>query len=940
HLLALSAHHIICDGWSVFLLAEELGVIYSALKKNRSPQLPPADSFSAYARHQVEKLPSRKRFASAEAYWLQQFSDPVTELEAPYSKPRPSVRNYTAGQVYNTLPFETVSKIRELAAASRGTVFTVLFSAFAALLHRLSGQTDLVIGVPIASQVMGGHERLVGHCANLLPMRSRLTSGLSFNALLNQTRTTVFEGFDAWEYPFGELLRRLKLRSSGNRVPLANVTFNLSRMPETVHFDGLNVVPEGFPKNYLNFDISFNATEDADGIAFNCRYSKELFDKEDIERFLSQYIRFIEQSLDSPTQAINTAPLLSSDEREEMLFRWNNSTREISGTQTIHGLFVEQAQRTPQKTALQFHDETLTYAELDAASSDFALRLQEQGVLPGDRVGLCLSRSPKMLVCLLGILKAGAAYLPLDPASPKARIAFVLKDARPKLIVSEAEFLPTFPEDTCSILCIDRSQPDIPIGSSNTLKKTATKESEGSRTAYIIYTSGSTGTPKGVAISNASVVNFLRSMEAEPGLTHEDTLLAVTTLSFDIAVLELYLPLISGGRVVIASRDESMDALALSRLIEVNKITVMQATPATWRMLIASGWKGSPQLRILCGGESLSRSLAESLLERCKELWNLYGPTETTVWSSVSRITSGLSVIGIGRPIANTQLHILDPNGELLPVGLSGELCIGGSGLSSGYVNRPELTAEKFVYNPLIESEDSRLYRTGDLAKRMPDGNIQVIGRMDSQVKIRGHRIELGEIETALQAHPEIGDAVVIVHSASNDEPQLLAYTVPRLGGALPIDLKSHLKACLPDYMVPALYRVLESMPLTPNGKIDRRALPDPGSDPIPVAISCTPARNPTEAILVEIWQEVLQLSNIGVDNNFFDLGGHSLMATRIISRIRRRFDVELPFRTLFDDPTIARLAVFIDAELAEEATYRSDNAKLRQSDQKKTLKL
>ncbi|MFN8541740.1 MAG: amino acid adenylation domain-containing protein, partial [Thermomicrobiales bacterium] len=522
---------------------------------------------------------------------------------------------------------------------------------------------------------------------------------------------------------------------------------------------------------------------------------------------------------------------------------------------------------------------------------------------------LATDRSVEMMVGLLGILKAGGAYVPLDPAFPADRLAFMLEDAAVPVLVTQRPVLDRLPPTGGRVVCLDADWPAIVREDASYFDGGATPDD----LAYTIYTSGSTGKPKGVLIPHRAVVNFLGAMGREPGLTAADTLVAVTTLSFDIHVLELWLPLVVGARVVIAGRDTATDGPRLATLIRDAGATAVQATPATWRMLIAAGWQGNRRLKLLCGGEALPRALADQLLDRCGELWNMYGPTETTVWSSVLRVGRGDGPVTVGGPMANTAFWVLDERGQLLPVGIFGELFIGGAGVAAGYLNRPELTAERFIADPFGQERGERLYRTGDRVRWRPDGTLEFSGRLDFQVKVRGYRIELGEIEAALLGQAAVRAAVVVVREDAPGEARLVAYVTPREGQAAdPAALRVALRAQLPDYMVPAAFVVLEALPLTPNGKVDRRALPAPEEAAPGEGQGFLGPRDATELRLARIWEEVLGVRPIGVTANFFDLGGHSLLAVRLFARIAAEFGHDLPLATLFRAPTIADLAGFL----------------------------
>jgi amino acid adenylation domain-containing protein/thioester reductase-like protein len=576
----------------------------------------------------------------------------------------------------------------------------------------------------------------------------------------------------------------------------------------------------------------------------------------------------------------------------------------------LHQLFELQVERTPNHVAVIFEGHQLTYQELNDRANQLAHYLRRLGVGSEVLVGICMERSLAMVIGLLGILKAGSAYVPLDPAYPQERLAFMVTDAQLSVVVTEQPLLGKLPHHSAAVVCLDKDWDQIAQERRQNPHSGVTVNN----LAYTIYTSGSTGQPKGVQVLHQGVTNFLLSMQEVPGIVEQDILLAVTTICFDIAALELYLPLIVGARVVLVAREVASDSVRLADVLMRSGATIMQATPATWRLLLAAGWQGNPQLKLLCGGEALPRDLADQLLKRTASVWNLYGPTETTIWSVIHRVEAGNSVIPIGQPIANTQIYLVDLESQsrehtlrLVPPGQPGELLIGGMGLARGYRNRPELTEERFIPNPFSSQPDARLYRTGDLARYLPDGNLAYIGRIDHQVKIRGYRIELGEIEDTLYQHEAVRETVVIARKDQSGEQSLVAYLVPRSTPINISQLQAFLKKTLPDYMVPSLFVVMDALPLTPNGKIDRRALPAP--KPAKSDANFVAPRNLVEQQLAEIWRRVLALEQVGIHDHFFDLGGHSLLAAQFLAQVREAFQIELPLTVLFDQPTIAGLA-------------------------------
>jgi amino acid adenylation domain-containing protein len=595
-------------------------------------------------------------------------------------------------------------------------------------------------------------------------------------------------------------------------------------------------------------------------------------------------------------------PMLPDDEHHRVLVKWNATSADYAQEKCLHRLFMEQASRTPDAIAVVDEESELSYGELDRRSNQLAHHLRGLGVGVESVVGLCVERSIEMVVGLLGILKAGGTYLPLDPTYPAERLSYMLTDAGASVVVMQATVEAALGEAAVCRVRLDADREAI-AGEADVAPSSAVRPDN---LAYVIYTSGSTGRPKGVMVAHKALMNFLAGMARDLPVSRDDVVVAVTPVSFDIAGLEIFLPLSVGARTVVTSRDVAQSGEELRRKLTEVGATLLQATPASWRMLFEAGWEGG-ELKALCGGEALAPDLAASLARASSEAWNMYGPTETTIWSTASRLRGGGDV-RIGRPILNTQVYVLDGHGQPAAIGVAGELHIGGAGLARGYRGRAGLTAERFVPSPFGEGE--RLYRTGDVARWRVDGELEYLGRIDHQVKLRGYRIELGEIEAQLVQHPQIGQAVVVADEDGNGEKRLVAYVVA--GGSEtalePAELRSHLQRSLPDHMVPAAFVKLTALPLTPNGKIDRKALPKPGTDGLVRGAYVAP-RTETEEVLAGIWSEVLGLERIGVYDNFFELGGHSLMATRVVVRIRDRLGFELPLRTMFETPTIAEIA-------------------------------
>jgi surfactin family lipopeptide synthetase A len=588
-------------------------------------------------------------------------------------------------------------------------------------------------------------------------------------------------------------------------------------------------------------------------------------------------------------------------------FTRNSKPSDYPRDRCVHQLFESQVELTPNATAVVFENESLTYSELNRRANQLAHYLMELGVGRDVLVGILVERSLEMVVGLLGILKAGGAYVPLDPAYPRDRVAFMVEDSEVPVLLTQRHLLGSVPESHAKVVVLDSDWREIAKEETGNLVGRV----DATNLAYVIYTSGSTGKPKGVQIPHRAVVNFLTSMSQEPGMTAEDRLLAVTTLSFDIAGLEIYLPLSVGAAFEIVSREVSSDGNRLLAKLGKSNPTVMQATPATWRMLLEAGWEGDSRLKVLCGGEAISRKLADQLLQRVGSLWNMYGPTETTIWSTTAKVVRGEDAVSIGQPIANTQLFILDEELQPVSIGVAGELHIGGDGLARGYLHRPELTAEKFIPDPFSADPKARLYKTGDLVRYSPSGDIEFLGRIDHQIKIRGFRIEMGEIETLLRKHPGVNETVVVAREEATGDKRLVAYLVPSQESAPSAgELRSFLKKRLPEYMLPSAFVMLRDMPLTPNGKVNRRALPPPSG--LTAGEELVKPKDATEARLVNIWENVLGMRPIGITQDFFDLGGHSLLAVRLMTRIEESFGTKLALATLLQARTVEQLAVVI----------------------------
>ena len=912
HAFVLIVHHIICDGWSQQVLLQELGECYTARRAGRAPSLPPAPRFSDYAADDARRRTSSDHAASEE-YWASRFADSVPVLELPSDRARPANRTYAAAHHGRSLRPETIEAVRQLASRKQSTNFTVLLAGFTTLLHRHSGQDDIVVGVPAAPQVLAGLPGLVGQCVNLLPIRSRVGENQDFAAFLHDTRRTTLDAFEHWQHPFANLLRRLNLPRETNRVPLTNVTFNVGRHRGAVRFDGLTVDSATNPKRFVNFDINFNVTETERAFVLDCNYSTELFDAATIERIVDRYELLLCAAAADATRPVHRLPLLTPAERHQVLNEWNNTEKSYPRDQCIHELFEEQAARTPDATALVWGTERWTYRQLDERANRLAHRLRHLGVKPETPVAIYASRTPATVAALFGILKAGGAYIPLDPAYPADRVRYMLEDSHATVLITDRARAGMPPAETSATIL------DLGDDEETLLRESPAKPAcypLPGNLAYVIYTSGSTGRPKGVAIEHRSAVSLAywgREVFSDAELAG---MLASTSFCFDLSIFEIFVTLAWGGTAILAD-----NALALANLPARDQVTLINTVPSIAAELLRLEIIPSSVQTIFLAGESLADSLADRLiaLPHMKRVYEGYGPSEDTTFSSWGLRQAGVRG-NIGRPCPNTRFYVLDRHLELVPPGVPGELCIAGEGLARGYLNQPALTQQKFIRNPHSSLPAARLYRTGDLVRQRADnGLMEFCGRIDHQVKIRGFRIELGEIEAVLGRHPDVRQCAVTVHEPAAGDKRIVAYYAPANADRIPdaTALRTHLARELPEYMVPSVLVPLEQFTLNANGKIDRRALPPP-----PAAASApsgTAPRTLTEEILAEIWCDVLHLPSVGVQDNFFELGGHSLLVTQALARVQQAFELDLPLRLAFEAPTIAGLAVHIEQALAEE---------------------
>ncbi|MCB9730337.1 MAG: amino acid adenylation domain-containing protein [Deltaproteobacteria bacterium] len=918
HELILTAHHIVCDGYSIGVLLRELGALYTAAHRGEAAELPEAVPYSVYADHLATRDETR-----AMTWWRARFAGRPPRLDLPTDKPRPPMRSFESAREDRVLPPDLMAGLERLGAKHGASLFVTLFAAWNTLLARMSGQDDLVVNVPSAGQPAFGADRLVGHCVHSLPLRLHVDAEASFADLLRATRGVVLDAFEHQEVTFGELLRALELPRDPSRIPVASVQFNLDRALEgpELGFEGLEVRFVSNPRRFESFELFLNVMRSARGLLLECQYATQLFEGETIRDRLAGFETLCRAAVAEPDAPLHALPILSPAERERVLSTWNQTAVPVPGDQTLHGLILAQAERTPERVAARAGTQELTYRDLAARARRLARHLRGLGVGPGVAVGLATARDLDMLVGALGILEAGGAYVPIDPEYPADRIAWVLERSRAPVVITQAALEDALPPGTYKRVRMDAdaaaiaAQDDAPL---------APLAGPGDR-AYIIFTSGSTGRAKGVPVPHGAVVNFLQSMARTPGLGPDDVLVAVTTLAFDMSVPELYLPLTVGARVVIAASDVAADGRALAALLDEAGATVLQGTPSTFRLLLAAGWQGRPQMVAIAGGEAFGSELAQAVMERTAAFYNGYGPTEATVYATIHKLERSQAPIPIGRPLDNLACYVLDPHRQPVPVGTPGELYVGGLGVAEGYLEEPAMTAERFVANPFGAG---RLYRTGDVVRWLRDGTLVFERRIDTQVKVRGYRIELGEVETVLAEHPAVAQAVANVYVPADGDARLAAYVALRPDhGVEMAALREHLRKKLPAYMVPQHLVRLERIPLTPNGKADRKALPAPDLSAREQLTPFVAPRTPTERAVAHIWSQVLGVARVGVDDDFFELGGHSILATRVIARLVTELGVELPLRWFFASSTLGALAERVEAlQLVGKAPAASDD--------------
>ena len=904
----ISFHHACLDGWSLAAIVTEIFQDYAKLLQSANQEIaPPSIAYRDFVALEQQAIGS----ASSRAFWTETLRDfsPGTLPRWPKDRRAPAHEQVRGPEV--KIQDDVLAGLKRLAQDSGVPLKSVLLAAHQRVMAFLYGEMDIVSGLICNGrpEAVDG-EKLIGLFLNTLPLRQQLGGG-TWRKLVKETFVAEQQLLPHRRFPLAAIQKLMggrQLFETAFDFVHFHVYSSLKdlcdlQLAEGHYFEANNLT------TYTTFMLDVTSTQ----LELHIDYNPNEICQRQAEQFTAYYVETLRAMAADPDRTYENFSPLSEMERKTILADWNTTEEACLTSQRIHELFEERAKEMPDRVALAFQDRQLTFKELDQSAQRVAEYLRGLGLRSQELVAICIERSPEMVSGLLGILKAGGAYVPLDPSYPRDRLACMIEDSKARLILTQTALLSTLPPTLAQSLCIETilSRRGALCGRDGNLQispaRNASQAVDSSALAYVIYTSGSTGKPKGVQVTHRSVVNLLASVARKTEFNPSDNFLAVTTLSFDIAALELFLPLTTGGKLTLASREIAGDGTRLASLMEASGATFMQGTPATWKLLIEAGWAGNQHATLFCGGEALTRKLSDQLLERSKALWNFYGPTETTIWSTAWKVAAA-EPISIGRPLANTKLYILNHQLHPVPVGTTGELYIGGDGVARGYLNRDDLSSERFIPNPFADRSGQRLYKTGDLARYWPDGQVECLGRIDDQVKVRGFRIELGEVESVLRQHSTIADALVTARDDNFGEKRLIAYIISKNGPPSTAMLREFIQTRLPAYMVPAQFVPLKQFPLTPNGKIDRRQLPAPEASYQPARTRVAPT-NSDERHVVAIWQEVLSNNQISIDDNFFELGGDSLSATRAFARLNREFGMDLSLKEILEHPTVRSLA-------------------------------
>ncbi len=915
--MILVMNHISSDGWSVGVLVREMVALYEAFSAGEPSPLPELEiQYLDFAQWQREWL-TGPVLEEQLAYWKRTLGGKLPVLELPADVPRQTTRTFQGASEPLRLPVELSRQLNELSRKQRATAFMTFLAAFQVLLHRYTGLDDILVGTPVAGRTRPETQNLIGFFVNTLVMRTELSGNPRFTDLLARVRETTLEGQLHGDIPFEMLVEELQPERNLAQGQIFQVMFAMQNTPSPViDMKELRVTLLDVEETTAKFDLTLGLREEAFGFTGAFQYSTERFTRGRIKRLADHFRQLLEGIVANPEARVSELPLLNNDERHELLVAWNDTATEMPDG-CLHTFFEEQAAKWPERVAVVYEERQLSYAELDQRANQLAHYLRRLGVGAETLVAICVERSLEMAVGVLGILKAGAAYVPLDPSHPRQRLSFTLSDTNAAVLLTQASLTAQLPPHGARVLCLDTEWETI---SGESVENPPAAAVGADNLAYVIYTSGSTGQPKGVQITHGAVGNHLLWKRRQMPLTATDRLLQKTSLTFDASVAEFFLPLICGAQLVLARPGGQQDIAYLVATMAAQEITMLQLVPTMLRALL--GERGISDCRSLrrvhSGGEPLTIDLQERFFSLFAEaeLYNLYGPTEAaidvTCWLCERESEEGF--VSIGRALPNVQLYVLDARLQPVPVGVAGELYLGGSNLARGYLNRPELTAERFIPNPFTETPGTRLYRTGDLARYLNDGRLEYLSRNDSQVKLRGFRIEPGEIELVLGQHESVQACVVVARQEASGEQRLVAYVVTREARAIETAaLRHHLGERLPVYMIPTVFVSLEALPLLTNGKVDRKALPDPEQLTAGAEREYVAPRTPVEEVLANIWAEVLKLDRVSINDNFFDLGGHSLLATRVRSRLSDVYPQTVSLRNIFENPTLAELAFLIE---------------------------
>ncbi|MBN3876527.1 amino acid adenylation domain-containing protein [Nostoc sp.] len=906
HILLLCMHHIVSDAWSLGVFIQELAALYNAYSQGEtSPLTPLPIQYADFGIWQREWLQGEV-LQNQISYWQQQLKDAPALLSLPTDRPRPAVQTFAGAIQEFALSVELSNQLTQLSQKQGVTLFITLLAAFDTLLYRYTGQLDILVGSAIANREHSEIEGLIGFFVNTLVLRTDLSGNPSFSELLSRVRQIALGAYSHQELPFEMLVEALQPERDLSHPPLFQVMFVLQNTPMSgVELAGLTISSLNAQSTIAKFDLTLSMHNSSAGLVGIWEYNTDLFDASTIERMSRHFVTLLSGIVANPEERISQLPLLSQTEQQQLLVEWNNTQADYPVDKCIHQLFEEQSLSTPDAIAVVFENQQLTYQQLNCCANHLAHYLQSLGIKPDTLVGICVERSIEMVVGLLGSLKAGGAYLPLDPEYPNERLAFMLEDAQVSILLTQQRLIDRLPEHQAKLICLDEAWEQIAQNNQDN----PTSEVKAFHLANLIYTSGSTGKPKGVMVEHKGLCNLAQAQIQTFGLTSDSRVLQFASFSFDASISEILMALGSGATLYLGTKDSLLPGKPLIEQLRDRSITHITLPPSALAVMPES--ELSALQTIIVAGEACSSELIRQW-SAGRNFFNAYGPTEASVCATIAKCTEDDNKISIGKAIANVQVYILDEYLQPVPIGVPGELHIGGTGLSRGYLNRPELTKEKFIPNPFKGAGESNLYKTGDLARYLPDGNIEYLGRIDNQVKIRGFRIELGEIKELLNQHGDVQTACVIAREDHLGDKRLVAYVVGHKQHSPTISqLRSFLSSQLPQYMIPHAFVMLESLPLTPNGKVDRRALKAPDSRE-GLEISFVAPRSPIEEILTQIWTQALKVDQVGIYNNFFELGGHSLLATQLVSRIRNIFKVELPLREFFARKTVAELAQVI----------------------------